>query len=128
MTEQTSQPLTERQLDDQAVQILSNEGAQCGTCGDEPGARTCPNCEKCRTGYVAALRAAGWAPRAEREATPTEPDTLPAWLHSRFSDTLAAPAWDRLTDDDRSYWEHQARAVRRAVARGGFKAAEGAQR
>ncbi|MFJ4926881.1 hypothetical protein [Streptomyces sp. NPDC088736] len=66
------------------------------------------------------LRTAGEQPAAE--------DTLPAWLYSRFNDALDAPAWDRLTDDDRTYWEHQARAVRRAVARGGFKAAEGAQR
>lgn len=46
-------------------------------------------------------------------------DTLPAWLAQRF-DPNGAP-WDALTDDDRAYWEHQARAVRRAVARGGFK-------
>lgn len=52
-------------LDDQAIQILSNEGAQCGVCGDQPGDRTCPDCEKCRHRYVAALRAAGWAPRSE---------------------------------------------------------------
>jgi hypothetical protein len=55
-------------------------------------------------------------------ATPAA-DTLPAWLYSRFNESLDAPAWDRLTDDDRTYWEHQARAVRRAVARGGFKTA-----
>lgn len=52
-------------LDDQAIQILSNEGAQCGNCGDQPGDRTCPSCESCRSRYVAALRAAGWAPRSE---------------------------------------------------------------
>ncbi|MEU0783477.1 hypothetical protein ABZ341_18125 [Streptomyces sp. NPDC006173] len=57
--------LTDHQLDDQAVQILSNEGAQCGACGDEPGDRACLDCEKCRAGYVAALRAAGWGPRDE---------------------------------------------------------------
>jgi hypothetical protein len=51
--------------DDQAIQILSNEGAQCGNCGDQPGDRICPNCERCRLRYVAALRAAGWAPRSE---------------------------------------------------------------
>lgn len=55
-------------------------------------------------------------------------DTLPAWLYQRFNESLAAPAWDRLTEADRTYWEHHAAAVRRAVARGGFKAAEGAQR
>jgi hypothetical protein len=52
-------------LDDLAVQVLSNEGAQCGVCGDQPGDRTCPACEGCRLRYVAALRAAGWAPRLE---------------------------------------------------------------
>lgn len=51
-------------------------------------------------------------------------DTLPAWLYSRFIERLDATAWDLLTDDDRTYWEHQARAVRRAVARGGFKTTE----
>lgn len=51
--------------DDVAVQVLSNEGAQCGDCGDQPGDRICPACERCRRWYVAALRAAGWAPRLE---------------------------------------------------------------
>ena len=51
--------------DDIAIQVLSNEGAQCGTCGDEPGDRICPDCEKCRARYVAALRAVGWAPLSE---------------------------------------------------------------
>ncbi|MET7458091.1 hypothetical protein ABZT03_40860 [Streptomyces sp. NPDC005574] len=50
--------------------------------------------------------------------------TLPAWLYQRFNDALDAPAWDLLGDDDRTYWEHQARAVRRAVARDGFKAVD----
>lgn len=48
--------------DDFAVQILSDEGAQCGDCGDQPGDRICPDCEKCRHRYVLALRAAGWGP------------------------------------------------------------------
>jgi hypothetical protein len=48
-------------------------------------------------------------------------DTLAAWLYQRFAVIHGCPAWDTLTDDDRSYWEHQAAAVRRAVARGGFK-------
>jgi hypothetical protein len=63
MTDQ--KPASEQQLDDQAVQILSNEGAQCGNCGDQPGDRACPDCERYRRGYVAALRAAGWMPRTE---------------------------------------------------------------
>ena len=56
--------------DDQAMQALSTAGAQCGSCGDEPGDRRCPDCERCYKRYVKALRAAGWAPRAEvlREA------------------------------------------------------------
>lgn len=52
-------------VDDIAIQVLSNEGAQCGTCGDEPGDRNCPDCEKCRARYVAALRAVGWTPPSE---------------------------------------------------------------
>ena len=54
--------------DDIAIQALSDQGAQCGDwgiCGDQPGDRVCPGCEKCRREYVEALRAAGWAPRAE---------------------------------------------------------------
>ena len=54
--------------DDAAIQDLSNQGAQCGQCGDQPGDRICPDCERCRGWYVAALRAAGWAPRAELQA------------------------------------------------------------
>lgn len=51
--------------DDIAVQVLSNEGAQCGTCGEEPGDRTCRACESSRARYIAALRAVGWAPCSE---------------------------------------------------------------
>jgi hypothetical protein len=56
------------------------------------------------------------------EAQPAAEDTLPAWLVQRFDPR--GPDWGALTDEDRAYWEHQAAAVRRAVARGGFKAAE----
>lgn len=52
-------------------------------------------------------------------------DPLAPWLAQRF-DPRGAP-WDGMSDDDRSHWEHQARTVRRAVTRGGFEAAEGAQ-
>jgi hypothetical protein len=52
-------------FDDKAMQALSDAGAQCGVCGDQPGDRTCPDCEHCYRQYVAALRAAGWAPRTE---------------------------------------------------------------
>ncbi|MGY4901128.1 hypothetical protein [Streptomyces sp. 900116325] len=51
--------------DDKAMQALSDAGAQCGVCGDQPGDRTCPDCERCYRRYVEGLRAAGWAPRAE---------------------------------------------------------------
>lgn len=67
------------------------------------------------------VRAAAEHPATE-EPAPVE-DTLPAWMYQRFNEALDAPAWDLLTDADRTYWEHHARAVRRAVARGGFKAA-----
>lgn len=50
-----------------------------------------------------------------------ETDTLPAWLYQRFM--TDGEGWDNLDADQRSYWEHQARAVRRAIARNGFKAA-----
>ena len=56
---------------------------------------------------------------ADETATETPKDTLPAWLYQRFMPD--GIGWDQLDEDDRSYWEHQARAVRRAVARGGFK-------
>lgn len=49
------------------------------------------------------------------------PDTLPAWLYQRFMPH--GEGWDNLDDDQRSYWEHHAAAVRRAVGRGGFKTA-----
>ncbi|WP_086560980.1 DUF5320 domain-containing protein [Streptomyces africanus] len=51
--------------DDTALQALSEAGAVCGDCDTKPGDRTCANCERCRRWYVAALRAAGWAPRSE---------------------------------------------------------------
>ena len=62
-------------------------------------------------------------PGAERASGPVS-DTLPAWLYQRFMPH--GEGWDRLDDEDRAYWEHQARAVRRAVARGGFKPAASA--
>lgn len=46
-------------------------------------------------------------------------DTLPAWLYQRFN--RVAPPWTSLSDADRSFWEHEAAAVRRAVARDGFR-------
>lgn len=55
---------------------------------------------------------------AEAEARKPK-DTLPAWLYQRFN--RVAPAWASLSDADRSFWEHEAAAVRRAVARDGFR-------
>ncbi|MEH0542960.1 hypothetical protein QA802_07725 [Streptomyces sp. B21-105] len=56
---------------------------------------------------------------AEEQPTETQ-DSLPAWLYQRFMPD--GEGWENLDADDRSYWEHHARAVRRAVARDGFKA------
>lgn len=47
------------------------------------------------------------------------PDTFPQWLRWRFGEH--APEWERLDEADQTFWEHEAAAVRRAVARGGFK-------
>lgn len=48
-------------------------------------------------------------------------DTLAHWLYLRFGKT--ATAWETLDLADREYWAHEAQAVRRAVARGGFRTA-----
>jgi len=51
-----------------------------------------------------------------------EKDTLAKWLYNRFSTLDMFPhTWERMSQDDKDYWEHEANAVRRAVARGGFK-------
>lgn len=55
---------------------------------------------------------------------PADVDTLPQWLYQRFAcpgQPAARIAWDLLDDNIRSYWKHTADAVRRAVARDGFK-------
>ncbi|MDX3532478.1 hypothetical protein P1P75_40325 [Streptomyces sp. ID05-39B] len=54
--------------DDAALQALSNQGAMCGTCANEPGNRTCPYCEEARHRYLKALRAIGWAPLTHVQA------------------------------------------------------------
>lgn len=51
--------------DETAKQALSVAGAMCGDCGDEPGDRKCPDCQRFLGQYVNALRKAGWAPRTE---------------------------------------------------------------
>jgi hypothetical protein len=56
------------------------------------------------------------------EVIPAQSYTLAPWLYWRFGSN--DQRWDDLADDDKSYWEHHARAVRRAVVRGGFKAGE----
>lgn len=46
-------------------------------------------------------------------------DTLPQWLYVRFG--KGGLGWHELDADTRSWWAHEAQAVRRAVARNGFK-------
>jgi hypothetical protein len=49
-------------------------------------------------------------------------DTLAEWLYKRLiSSYYSEITWEDLDDNDKSFWEHEAAAVRRAVARGGFK-------
>ncbi|MEU0625012.1 hypothetical protein ABZ329_29645 [Streptomyces rubiginosohelvolus] len=70
--------------------------------------------------YRRKLPIPSWADDAAAGVQPptNEADTLAPWLYQRFM--AAGAGWDQLDEDDRSYWEHHARAVRRAVARGGF--------
>ena len=54
------------------------------------------------------------------------PDTMAQWLRQRFGSrpfTTGDPSkgWDALSDTDKEYREHEAAAVKRAAARGGFK-------
>jgi hypothetical protein len=69
--------------------------------------------------HLEAIQRLSTAYRADVQ--PSHPDTLAAWLYQRFAVIHGCPAWETITEDDRSYWEHQAAAVRRAVTRGGFK-------
>ena len=50
------------------------------------------------------------------------PDTLAQWLYYRFiyGSEHEAKEWGGLPEEDRAFYEHEAAAVRRAVARGGF--------
>jgi hypothetical protein len=68
--------------------------------------------------HTADERAAYEEGKSSRPADAT-PDTFPAWLAQRFDPN--SPPWDALDHDGRTYWQHEATAVRRAVARGGFK-------
>ncbi|MFI2426540.1 hypothetical protein ACH5A7_20995 [Streptomyces sp. NPDC018955] len=58
---------------------------------------------------------------ADEPPAEAEGDTLPAWLYRRFAVIHGAPDWEQLEDAARPYWERQARAVRRAVARSGIE-------
>jgi hypothetical protein len=70
--------------DDRAVQVLSQAGAMCGVCGDEPGDRKCPDCESCRRDYLECLyEEAGWGPTA---ALLAEVERLKAALASARED------------------------------------------
>jgi hypothetical protein len=53
--------------------------------------------------------------------TDNSPDTLPEWLYQRFGRRDNTLQWNDLPDDEKSYWAHEAAAVRRAVQRGGFR-------
>lgn len=54
-----------------------------------------------------------------------EKDTLAEWLYNRFQKYhLGMTPWASLENAEKDYWEHEANAVRRAVARGGFKESE----
>ncbi|MCF0086686.1 MULTISPECIES: hypothetical protein [unclassified Streptomyces] len=94
---------------------------------NEETALTSPDDEITRSAAARKIAAAldGWTDPAELRRLadePATPDTLPEWLYQRFAKYRThAPAWSALTDDDQSYWVHEAAAVRRAVARGGFK-------
>lgn len=64
------------------------------------------------------------SPMTPVESNPGGPDvdTLPEWLYNRFGRPLnQGLLWDQIDEGEKSYWVHQARAVRRAVDRGGFK-------
>jgi hypothetical protein len=57
--------------------------------------------------------------KVQQDPAPDGDDTLAAWLYQRFF--TGSTTWENADPDQQEYWEHQARAVRRAVARNGFK-------
>jgi hypothetical protein len=82
--------------DEAAMQALSNEGAMCGDCGDQPGDRNCPDCERCLGWYVTALRKAGWAPTAEIQQQIDQATTELAAIKKELADlTATAPKGPR---------------------------------
>jgi hypothetical protein len=62
----------------------------------------------------------GIADQRAADAKAAAPDTLPQWLRYTFGSGLDTK-WADLHPTDRAYWEHQAKAVRGAVERNGFK-------
>jgi hypothetical protein len=50
-------------------------------------------------------------------STVGDDDWLPKWIYDRFAKHELGFDWDKLTDGDRKYYEHEAAAVRRAVGR-----------
>jgi hypothetical protein len=90
--------------DDYAVRVLSISGAMCGTCGDEPGDQNCADCERVRRGYIADLRAAGWAPAVSAVSLPPADQTA---LRDRIADAIAgvdAGSWGTETKAMHPYW------------------------
>lgn len=63
---------------------------------------------------------------AEARRLDTDNNTMPQWLRQRFSPRPfwtgdPTEGWAELSEADKVYWAHEAAAVKRAVARGGFK-------
>ena len=106
-----------QKLDAYRVEVLIKAGVQyedCTVCGAAHSVgKPCGTCE------FNARMAAEAGVKATPEAAPATEDTFPAWLAQRFDPN--SPPWDVLDHDGRTYWQHEAAAVRRAVARGGFK-------
>lgn len=54
-------------------------------------------------------------------------DPLAQWLYNRLiSSYYSEVTWEELDENDKSFWEHEANAVRVAVARDGFKESDNA--
>lgn len=104
---------TEARVDAEDRAALRSEGR---SPAEEHSSCTVANCTTEAALAVADAILAGAQPTSEAQAV----DTLPEWLYWRFACDRNVP-WDELHDDIRSYWAHEAAAVRRAVARGGFK-------
>jgi hypothetical protein len=62
------------------------------------------------------------ADAAQHSSDQEEADTLAEWLHTRFRGRHVPHVyWNELGSVDKSLWEHEAKAVKRAALRGGFK-------